>query len=100
MVQWLRLGASTAGGAGSIPGWGTKIPHAALQKKKKRRRVDEILDREDPKTVVSFLDLCSVSRSDVRRPRRGRMQYSLNSRLRPLAEILWALCEPHSQPRV
>ena len=27
-VQWLRLCASTAGGVGSIPGWGTKIPHA------------------------------------------------------------------------
>ena len=28
VVQWLRLHASSAGGAGSIPGWGTKIPHA------------------------------------------------------------------------
>ena len=28
-VQCLRLCASTAGGIGSIPGWGTKIPHAA-----------------------------------------------------------------------
>ena len=27
-VHWLRLHASTAGGMGSIPGWGTKIPHA------------------------------------------------------------------------
>ena len=26
-VQWLRLRACNAGGAGSIPGWGTKIPH-------------------------------------------------------------------------
>ena len=29
VVQWLRLHASTAGGMGSIPGLGTKIPHAA-----------------------------------------------------------------------
>ena len=29
MVQWLGLRASTAGGTGSIPGQGTKIPHAA-----------------------------------------------------------------------
>ena len=29
VVQWLRLRASTAGGTGLIPGWGTKIPHAA-----------------------------------------------------------------------
>ena len=28
MVQWLRLRATTAGGEGSIPGQGTKIPHA------------------------------------------------------------------------
>ena len=29
MVQWLGLCVSTAGGTGSIPGWGTKISHAA-----------------------------------------------------------------------
>ena len=28
VVQWLGLHASTAGGTGSIPDWGTKIPHA------------------------------------------------------------------------
>ena len=28
MVKWLRLHASTAGGMGSIPGRGTKIPQA------------------------------------------------------------------------
>ena len=28
MVQWLGLGAFTAVGLGSIPGWGTKIPQA------------------------------------------------------------------------
>ena len=28
VVQWLRLCASNAGSAGSIPGWGTKIQHA------------------------------------------------------------------------
>ena len=27
-VQWLRLCTSTAGGMGSIPAQGTKIPHA------------------------------------------------------------------------
>ena len=38
-VQWLRLQASTAGGTGLIPGWGTKIPYAARhdQRKKKKR---------------------------------------------------------------
>ena len=28
-VQWLRVCASNAWGVGSIPGWGTKTPHAA-----------------------------------------------------------------------
>ena len=36
MVQWLRLHTSNAGGMGSIPGWGTKIPCATQQKKKKK----------------------------------------------------------------
>ena len=35
VVQWLRV---CAGGAGSIPGQGTKIPHAAWPKKKKPPR--------------------------------------------------------------
>ena len=35
MVQWLELGASTAGGKDLIPGQGTKIPHAGGAPKKK-----------------------------------------------------------------
>ena len=35
MVQWLRLHSCNAGGIGSIPGQGTKIPHAVWYKKKK-----------------------------------------------------------------
>ena len=34
-VQWLRFCASNAWGTGSIPGWGTKLPHATVAKKKK-----------------------------------------------------------------
>ena len=41
-VQWLRLLASNAGGAGSIPGWGTKIPHTT-QPKKKIPHISEII---------------------------------------------------------
>ena len=39
MVQWLRLRASVAGGAGLIPGQGTKILHAVWsgQKRKKQK---------------------------------------------------------------
>ena len=35
--QWLRLCASVTGGTGSIPGQGTKIPHATQSGKKKKK---------------------------------------------------------------
>ena len=38
VVQWLRLHASTAGGAVLIPGWGTKTPHAAWHGQKKPQK--------------------------------------------------------------
>ena len=42
-VQWLWLHAPNAGGTGSIPGCGTKIPHAIPrgQKKKKKKEIKE-----------------------------------------------------------
>ena len=36
VVQWLGLCAFTAGGQGSIPGWGTEILQAEWPKKKKK----------------------------------------------------------------
>ena len=42
VIQRLRTRASTAGGKGSIPGWGTNIPHAvrdaAIKKKGKIKK--------------------------------------------------------------
>ena len=38
VVQWLRLHASNAGGTGSIPSWGTKIPHVMRPKDKERKK--------------------------------------------------------------
>ena len=35
-AQWLGLCASNARGAGSVPGQGTKIPHAAHRSQKKK----------------------------------------------------------------
>ena len=37
-VQWLGLGAFTAKGPGSIPGWGTKIPEATWGDQKKKKK--------------------------------------------------------------
>ena len=44
MFQWLGLPASTAGGTGLVPGWGTtnKIPQAAGHRGKKKEFVDFI----------------------------------------------------------
>ena len=36
VAQWLRLRASNAEGAGSIPGQGTRIPHAMRRSQKKK----------------------------------------------------------------
>ena len=47
-VQWLRLHASRAGGAGSIPGWGSRILHAVqcsqnVIKKKKKKELEDYI---------------------------------------------------------
>ena len=63
MVQWLKLLASNAGVTGSIPGQGTKIPHATLRGRKKNRRRQEKSgqqetkkDSNEPKTVINMVD--------------------------------------------
>ena len=44
VVQWLRFHAFIAGGTSSIPGWGTKIPHAAwCGQKKKKQTISDFL---------------------------------------------------------
>ena len=39
VIQWLRLCASNGGGKGSIPDWGTKIPHATEHRAQKSTAV-------------------------------------------------------------
>ena len=41
VAQWLRLHVSTAGGLDSIPGQGTKIPHALQVWPKKKKEINE-----------------------------------------------------------
>ena len=45
VVQWVRLHASSAGGAGLIPGWGPKIPHTAQYGQKEKNKMDVIKDQ-------------------------------------------------------
>ena len=62
MVQWLGLHTSTGwgggGGAGSIPGWGTKIPHATQPKQlKKENLLDRMVCSVWIRTGICWLDL-------------------------------------------
>ena len=45
MVQWLRLCSPNAGDTGSIPGWGTKIPHLMEQLSPPATRTEAISSR-------------------------------------------------------
>ena len=53
-VQRLRLCASTAGGTDLIPGWGTKIPHAVVWPKKKKKGKKTVLMGWDGRTAGRF----------------------------------------------
>ena len=46
MFQWLRLCTANAGGVGSIPGLGTKIPHAMWNGQKAKLKKKSIYDQE------------------------------------------------------
>ena len=54
-VQWLRLQASTAGGVGSIPDWGTKIPHAPQHGKKKKKKTFTISEIFPHYYIISII---------------------------------------------
>ena len=44
-VQWLRLHTSIARDMGSVPSWGTKIPHAMWQKNKAKPKLRYVQHR-------------------------------------------------------
>ena len=62
MVQWLRLRASTAGGAGPIPGGGMKIAHATQCGQKNKKRLGALTLPEIPPVAVAprIIDLRAV----------------------------------------
>ena len=51
MVQWLRLCPSTARDTGSIPGQGTKIPHAAWCEKERKKERKKIKKKKKRNTL-------------------------------------------------
>ena len=58
VVQWLGLCTSTAGGTGSIPGWGTKILHASLggQKTPQNQKNKPPQKREKPNIICLLIE--------------------------------------------
>ena len=52
VIQWLRFCTSNAGDEGSIPGWGTKIPHALWPKKKKKK--NKVRIRKEKSCTIQF----------------------------------------------
>ena len=51
VIQWLRLFTSTAGGAGSIPGQGTKILHAVQHGQEIKRKKKKKKERKEKKNL-------------------------------------------------
>ena len=62
MVQWLGLHASTAGGTDSIPGCGTKIPHAMQYGQKEKTKNKKTLKQISTKNLKCILCLPVCSR--------------------------------------
>ena len=63
MVQCLGLCTATVGGTGLIPGWGTRIPHAALHSQKKERKKESHHQTQNPLDLIlcyflGVLQLC------------------------------------------
>ena len=53
-AHWLIICASTAGGAGSVPGWGTKILHAVWCSPPKNRCVSMCLSFHGQRSLVRY----------------------------------------------
>ena len=60
VVQWLRLHSSNAGGTGSIPGWGTKMPHAVWHHRRNFLKKNKNL-KISPMTIQHRTDLFGIS---------------------------------------
>ena len=60
-VQWLGPCASTAGDMSSIPGWGTKIPHAMRHGQKEEKCLFSSAHQE--KVLSTALGLCCCARA-------------------------------------
>ena len=69
VVQWWRLHTSTAGGIGSVPGWGTKIPHAMQPSQKKKEytkiKLKKHLNDRTEKEKIEKSGLLAMAKEDI-----------------------------------
>ena len=89
-VQWLGLCASTAGGLGSIPGWGTKILQAhgvtkKIKKKKKKGFPGGTVVKNPPANVADTGSSPGLGRSHIPQSNSAHEPQLLNLRV-------WSLC--------
>ena len=61
VVQWLKLCASTVGGAGLIPGQGTKLAHDKIKKRRKKKKLYDSIESLFVHFNISYADLDKVS---------------------------------------
>ena len=61
VIQWLRFHSSNTGGAGSIPGQGTKFPYATQCSKKMKEGKN---DKRDKPTSSVLKNFSALGKSD------------------------------------
>ena len=57
VIQWLRFYTSNTGGAGLIPGQGTKFPHATQRSKKMKEGKNDKRDKPTSSVLKNFSTL-------------------------------------------
>ena len=71
MVQQLRVCASTEGGEGLLPGWGTKIPHVTGHGQKLKKKKKKLKSRGETEAGLRSHRKGSLGHPRVRRVREG-----------------------------
>ena len=87
-VQWLGLHSSTAGGPGSIPGQGTKIPQATRPKKAKNKIAIFVYQKRSNNMVQKIASTCGPRVKEPESLCWVHLQWTPNSPSEPLHQRL------------
>ena len=89
VVQWLRLCASNAGGAGLIPGQGSRIPYAVqCSPKINTRKLNLFFPHRQPAFKIDIPHACLPFTKESVKAQRGQMRFpgSLSDRIKLLTK--------------